>query len=125
MHLKARTLAMFGLVAAAIAPAVGSGTIVRAGHEDHHGAAGNAAIDWNATAGAAARAACLAPTNDPLHEARMYTSRSSTRSSRPRKPSTRSTRSSTMTGTSPRPIPTTSPFSGSSTKTASILRSPS
>ncbi len=29
-------------------------------------------LGWNATAGAAARAACLSPANDPLHEARMY-----------------------------------------------------
>ena len=29
-------------------------------------------LDWNAVAGAAARAGCLAPVNDPLHEARMY-----------------------------------------------------
>src|SRR3954470_6678167 len=36
------------------------------------GAAGNAVIDWNATAGQAARAGCLSPANDPLHEARMY-----------------------------------------------------
>jgi hypothetical protein len=36
------------------------------------GAAGNAVIDWNATAGRAARAGCLSPANDPLHEARMY-----------------------------------------------------
>ena len=35
-------------------------------------AASNAVIDWNAVAGQAARDACLAPGNDPLHEARMY-----------------------------------------------------
>ena len=33
---------------------------------------GDAVLGWNATAGAAARAACLSPANDPLHEARMY-----------------------------------------------------
>jgi hypothetical protein len=32
----------------------------------------NAVNDWNAIAGQAARNACLAPTTDPLHEARMY-----------------------------------------------------
>ena len=32
----------------------------------------SAVLEWNATAGAAARAACLSPSNDPLHEARMY-----------------------------------------------------
>ena len=36
------------------------------------GAAANAVIDWNATAGAAALAACIAPADDPLHESRMY-----------------------------------------------------
>jgi hypothetical protein len=29
-------------------------------------------IEWNTVAGEAARAGCLAPANDPLHEARMY-----------------------------------------------------
>lgn len=28
--------------------------------------------DWNATAGAAARAACISPVDDPLHESRLY-----------------------------------------------------
>ena len=28
--------------------------------------------DWNARAGAAARAACLSPSDDPLHESRLY-----------------------------------------------------
>ena len=32
----------------------------------------SAVLEWNATAGDAARAACLSPANDPLHEARMY-----------------------------------------------------
>jgi hypothetical protein len=32
----------------------------------------NVVLEWNETAGAAARAGCLAPANDPLHEARMY-----------------------------------------------------
>jgi hypothetical protein len=35
-------------------------------------ASGNAVNDWNAVAGQAARQACLSPSNDPLHEARMY-----------------------------------------------------
>jgi len=35
-------------------------------------AGANPVNDWNAVAGAAARAGCLSPTNDPLHEARMY-----------------------------------------------------
>lgn len=32
----------------------------------------NAVLDWNDIAGRAARAACLSPSNDPLHEARLY-----------------------------------------------------
>jgi hypothetical protein len=32
----------------------------------------NAVIEWNANAGDAALAACIAPGDDPLHEARMY-----------------------------------------------------
>jgi len=32
----------------------------------------NAVITWNAHAGAAALAACIAPLDDPLHESRMY-----------------------------------------------------
>lgn len=33
---------------------------------------GNAVLFWNATAGEAAVAACIAPTDNPLHESRMY-----------------------------------------------------
>ena len=33
---------------------------------------GNAVIDWNENAGAAALAACISPSGDPLHESRMY-----------------------------------------------------
>jgi hypothetical protein len=36
------------------------------------GAPVDAVTQWNANAGAAATAACLAPTNNPLHESRMY-----------------------------------------------------
>jgi PAP2 superfamily len=32
----------------------------------------NAVVDWNASAGRAALAACIAPADDPLHESRMY-----------------------------------------------------
>ena len=35
-------------------------------------AAAGVVSDWNARAGAAARAACISPANNPLHEARMY-----------------------------------------------------
>ena len=41
-------------------------------HASVAGASDNAVSDWNATAGQAARAGCLSPANDPLHEARMY-----------------------------------------------------
>jgi hypothetical protein len=36
------------------------------------GTSGDAVITWNNNAAAAALAACLAPTNNPLHESRMY-----------------------------------------------------
>ena len=35
-------------------------------------ASADAVTDWNARAGAAALAACIAPADDPLHESRMY-----------------------------------------------------
>src|SRR4051812_45458541 len=35
-------------------------------------AGGDAVTLWNANAGTAATAACIAPTDDPFHEARMY-----------------------------------------------------
>ncbi|MEJ7801165.1 MAG: hypothetical protein WKF60_11615, partial [Ilumatobacter sp.] len=35
-------------------------------------ATANTVNDWNAVAGEAARAGCLSPNNDPLHEVRMY-----------------------------------------------------
>ena len=54
------------LATAAIAPAIDRAAIVGASPGP------NAVLDWNATAGAAARAGCLSPDNDPLHEARMY-----------------------------------------------------
>ena len=36
------------------------------------GSPGDAVLDWNANAGQAAIAACIAPTGNPLHESRMY-----------------------------------------------------
>ena len=36
------------------------------------GAAADVVTDWNANAGKAALAACIAPADDPLHESRMY-----------------------------------------------------
>ena len=35
-------------------------------------ASANTVIDWNANAGRAALASCIAPGDDPLHESRMY-----------------------------------------------------
>lgn len=37
-----------------------------------HGSAATSVLDWNAAAGRAAVAACLAPLDNPLHESRMY-----------------------------------------------------
>jgi hypothetical protein len=61
-----RGLVVAAVVVAAVAPAGGA----LAGHGQGHHA--SAVVEWNATAGAAAQAACLSPSNDPLHEARMY-----------------------------------------------------
>ena len=36
------------------------------------GSPGDAVIEWNANAGKAALAACIAPADNPLHESRMY-----------------------------------------------------
>ena len=54
------------LVSALVTPGINSAPVVQAS------LGGNAVTDWNETAGAAARAGCLSPTNDPLHEARLY-----------------------------------------------------
>jgi hypothetical protein len=54
------------ILAVAITPNVASA------HEADDAPVGEAVLAWNDTAGRAARAACLAPTNNPLHEARMY-----------------------------------------------------
>ena len=35
-------------------------------------ASADAVTDWNENAGEAAKAACLSPANDPLHESRLY-----------------------------------------------------
>ena len=61
-----RTVMAACLVAGAVAPgAVPTETAQASGQSNPVGA-------WNAIAGEAARAACLSPANDPLHEARMY-----------------------------------------------------
>jgi hypothetical protein len=59
-----RALVVAAVMVVAVTPAGGA----IAGHE--HDA--TAVLEWNETAGAAARKACLSPSNDPLHEARMY-----------------------------------------------------
>ena len=41
-------------------------------HRTHPKRDGNAVIDWNENAGAAALAACISPSGNPLHESRMY-----------------------------------------------------
>ncbi len=56
------------IIAAVSAPLVGASTPVAA-----FGAAdGDPVVAWNAIAGEAAIASCIAPSNDPLHESRMY-----------------------------------------------------
>jgi hypothetical protein len=55
-----------GLAVCSVVPAIDSTGVALA----HRGR--NPVIEWNAVAGEAARAGCLAPVNDPLHEARMY-----------------------------------------------------
>jgi hypothetical protein len=54
------------LVACAVVPGAVSTNTAQASDAD------TAVGAWNFTAGEAAKAACLSPTNDPLHEARMY-----------------------------------------------------
>ena len=54
------------LATAAIVPTLGPTLAAHAVADD------NVVLEWNATAGSAARAGCLSPANDPLHEARMY-----------------------------------------------------
>jgi len=61
------------LVLALAAPT--SGALARAADPPRSAqapASSNAVIDWNDHAAAAARAACLAPFDNPLHESRMY-----------------------------------------------------
>jgi hypothetical protein len=68
-HLRIRTSTRWrGFMAAAAVIA----TISPIGSALSSRADAGAVLQWNDTAGAAARAACLSPANDPLHEARMY-----------------------------------------------------
>ena len=57
-----RTFLAFALGVLVLAPSAGAHPAVRS----------DAVRAWNANAGDAALAACLAPTNNPLHESRMY-----------------------------------------------------
>ena len=57
-----RTFLAVALAVLALAPSAGAHPAVRS----------DAVRTWNANAGDAALAACLAPTNNPLHESRMY-----------------------------------------------------
>jgi hypothetical protein len=50
--------------------AAGLGPVAQA--SAHHAVPSDAVADWNANAGDAAIAACLAPANNPLHESRLY-----------------------------------------------------
>jgi hypothetical protein len=59
-----RLLLVTSMVAALSASAVGPASA--------RPATGTAVTAWNAVAGRAARDACLAPTNNPLHESRLY-----------------------------------------------------
>jgi hypothetical protein len=50
----------------------GAQQLVRSAGGHSSAASGDAVITWNNNAGQAALAACLAPTDNPLHESRMY-----------------------------------------------------
>lgn len=58
-----------GAVCAALALSTAAPAV---GVETHRGSRTMAVIDWNATMGKAAVAACIAPFDNPLHESRMY-----------------------------------------------------
>jgi hypothetical protein len=64
MRFLIRTLLVMSIAAAVLAPVVGPASA--------RPARGDAVTAWNAQAGEAALDACLAPTNNPLHESRLY-----------------------------------------------------
>jgi hypothetical protein len=68
---RRRALLSAGIVAAMAVPTVAATSTIVAG-DRVKAADANAVIEWNANAGQAAVAACLSPTNDPLHESRLY-----------------------------------------------------
>ena len=70
-----RRLAVVAAVTTLIsAPALAASAHDGTGHGANHGlrVGGQAVIEWNARAAEAALACALAPTNNPLHESRMY-----------------------------------------------------
>ena len=64
MRSLTRTLLVMSIAAAVLAPVVGPASA--------RPARGDAVTVWNVNAGKAALDACLAPTNNPLHESRLY-----------------------------------------------------
>jgi hypothetical protein len=64
MRSLTRTLLVMSIAAAVLAPVVGPASA--------RPARGDAVTAWNVNAGKAALDACLAPTNNPLHESRLY-----------------------------------------------------
>ena len=64
MRSMTRIMLVMSIAAAVLAPVVGPANA--------RPARGDAVLVWNAIAGRAARDACLAPTNNPLHESRLY-----------------------------------------------------
>lgn len=65
LRLFSRTLLVFLLAAAAV-------TAVPHSTSPAFAATGDAVLTWNANAGVAATAACIAPLDNPLHESRIY-----------------------------------------------------
>ena len=64
-----RKLALLLVGLALLLPFAGGGTFALA---KHPGSSGDSVLVWNANAGEAALAACIAPTDNPLHESHMY-----------------------------------------------------
>jgi hypothetical protein len=68
IRIATTALAGSALGISVLAPASGTDASVQAASR----AAADSVIVWNANAGEAALAACIAPADDPLHESRMY-----------------------------------------------------
>jgi hypothetical protein len=65
-------LAIVVVFVVAVFPPTTTAAPQRALGASRQGSPGDAVLDWNANAGKAAIAACIAPTDNPLHESRMY-----------------------------------------------------